>query len=255
MGDRVTFDSTIYCGQCPYCLRGEVNLCDNRQVLGVSCGDYSRQGAFAEYVSVPARVLCRIPDNITYQQAAMVEPVSVAVHGIDRAHIGPGDRVAIIGTGMIGLLALQVANAARPDELIAVDIDPRKRQAALDLGATQALESADGLDLDAAIEAVGITATVSMAIKSVRKGGRVALIGNLEPTVQIPLQVLVTREISLYGCCASQGDYEESLSLISSGEVKVDSMISETITLEQAPEYFERLHSGKSGLMKVIVCP
>jgi L-iditol 2-dehydrogenase len=255
VGERVTFDSTIYCGECPFCLRGEVNLCDHRQVLGVSCPEFHRQGAFAEYVSVPMRVLCRLPEEITFIQAAMVEPVSVAVHGADRAHIGPGERVGVIGAGIIGLLAVQVVKAARPAEVIAVDIDPSKRERALQLGADKACESTEGMDLDAVIEAVGIAPTVSMALRSVRKGGRVALVGNLSPSVEIPLQTLVTRELSVYGCCASQGDYEESLSLIASGEVKVDSMISATIGLEEAPEYFSRLRQGEPGLMKVIVCP
>ena len=106
-GDRVTFDSTIFCGACPFCARGEVNLCDNRQVLGVSCGDYRRQGAFAEFVAVPARVLCRLPANLNYEHAAMVEPVAVSVHGVNRVQLSKADRVAVIGVGMIGLLVVQ----------------------------------------------------------------------------------------------------------------------------------------------------
>ena len=254
-GDRVTFDSTIFCGACEYCRRGEINLCDNRRVLGVSCGEYRRQGAFADLVAVPARVLCRLPDGLEYTKAAMVEPVSVAVHGVKRAQVSPGDRVVVVGAGMIGLLVVQVAKQAGAAEVIAVDIDPRKRQMALDLGATSAQETADGLEVDVAIEAVGIDATVGMAMRCVRKGGRVSLVGNLAPEVKIPLQVVVTREITLYGCCASQGDYPESLDLIASGKVRVDSMISERIGLEQAPEYFDRLNRNDPALMKVMVCP
>jgi L-iditol 2-dehydrogenase len=255
IGDRVTFDSTIYCGQCPFCLRGEVNLCDNRRVLGVSCAEYRRQGAFADLVAVPARVLCRLPQSIEYDRAAMVEPVSVAVHGVKRAQVGKGDRVAVIGAGMIGLLVVQVVKNAGAAEIVAVDIDPQKREMALSLGADTACESSDGLELDAAIEAVGISETVDMAVRSVRKGGRVALVGNLSPNVSLPLQVLVTREISVFGCCASQGDYDESLELIASGKVRVDSMISKRIPLEDAAEYFDRLHGKQPGLMKVMVCP
>ena len=254
-GQRATFDSTIYCGRCAYCLRGQVNLCDNRQVLGVSCAEYRRQGAFAEYVAVPARVLCALPDGLTYERAAMVEPVSVAVHGVHRAGVQAGDRVAVVGTGMIGSLVVQVLKAKGASEVVAVDIDPAKLRMATEFGADRAVESSAGMDLDAAIEAVGITPTVAMAIRSVRKGGSVALVGNLAPNVEIPLQVAVTREISIYGCCASQGDYEESLALIASGAVRVDPMISARIGLEEAPAYFERLHRGEPGLMKVMVCP
>src|ERR1700704_5059003 len=81
-GDRVTFDSTIYCGACKHCLRGNINLCDNRQVLGVSCGDYRRAGAFAEFVVVPARIVHRLPDQLSYTEAAMLEAVAVALHGV-----------------------------------------------------------------------------------------------------------------------------------------------------------------------------
>ena len=99
-GDRVTFDSTVYCGECWFCKRGKVNLCDNRRVLGVSCADYRRHGAFAEYVSVPQRILYRLPDNLAFEQAAMVEAVSVAVHAVKRTPLAD-DAVALIvvGTG------------------------------------------------------------------------------------------------------------------------------------------------------------
>src|SRR5450755_3304756 len=89
VGDRVTFDSTVYCGQCRYCRRGEVNLCDNRQVLGVSCGDYRRAGAFAEFVAVPARIVHRLPDQLSFPEAAMLEAVAVALHGVAVSEIAP----------------------------------------------------------------------------------------------------------------------------------------------------------------------
>src|SRR5437660_6267461 len=88
-GDRVTFDSTVYCGQCENCLRGEINLCDRREVLGVSCGDYRRAGAFAEFVSVPARIIPRLPDNLSFHEAALLEAVAVALHAVSLATIPP----------------------------------------------------------------------------------------------------------------------------------------------------------------------
>ncbi len=255
VGTRVTFDSTIFCGECPFCRRGQINLCDNRQVMGVSCGEYRRHGAFAEYVSVPERILARLPDELSFERAAMVEPVSVALHGVHRAGVQPGQRVVVVGAGMIGLLVVQVLKAKGAGEIIAVDLDDSKLQMALELGADSISKNSAGMELDAAIEAVGITPTVAMAIQSVRKGGAVALVGNLSPKVEIPLQVLVTREISVFGCCASQGDYDESLALIADGRVKVDGMISAKIGLEQTAEYFDRLHRQEAGLMKVLVCP
>lgn len=256
VGDRVTFDSTIYCGKCPHCLRGEINLCDNRMVLGVSCGDYRRHGAFAEFVAVPERVLYRLPDALSYDRAAMVEPVSIALHGVHR--VAPtADSVAVIGAGMIGTLVVQALRAHGWKRIVAVDIDDNKLEFARNVGAheTYKPDQAPLASVDAAIEAVGATATVSLAIEMTRKGGRVALVGNLSPRVEIPLQSVVTREIDLRGCCSSRGEYAEALELMASGAIEVDSMISARSSLEDAPSWFYRLHDREPGLMKVIVNP
>jgi L-iditol 2-dehydrogenase len=254
-GDRVTFDSTIYCGVCEYCRRWQVNLCERRQVIGVSCPEYRRQGAFAELIVVPQRVLHPLPENLSFEAAAMAEPVSVALHGVTRSGMQPADRVAVIGAGMIGLLIIQVLRAKGAAEIVVVDIDAEKLKLAKELGATDTRSTTADLGLDIAIEAVGISETVEMAIRSVRKGGAVALVGNISPQVNIPLQAVVTRELSLYGCCASQGDYPESLDLIATRAVNVDPLISARISLEQTPEYFRRLYEREPGLMKVLVCP
>src|SRR5437016_10992861 len=122
-GDRVTFDSTVYCGQCFHCIRGERNLCDHREVLGVSPGPYRRHGAFAEYVAVPRRIMYRLPDNLSYEQAALIEAVSVAVHAVNLTPVRLGDAAAVVGSGMIGLLAIQAARIAGCTQVIAIDPD------------------------------------------------------------------------------------------------------------------------------------
>ena len=100
----MTFDSTVYCGKCPMCLEGKVNLCSDRQVLGVSCEDYNRAGCFAEYVCVPEYILYRMPDNVTFVQAAMIEPLSVAYHAATRTPIKAGDTVVCPDGEMHGLI-------------------------------------------------------------------------------------------------------------------------------------------------------
>ena len=127
-GDRVTFDSTVYCGRCFYCARGELNLCDHRQVLGVSPGDYRRHGAFAEYVSVPARIVYRLPDNFPLEHAALIEAVSIAVHAIGITPVKLGDTAVVAGTGMIGLLAIQALRQAGCTQVIAFDPDSTEAQ-------------------------------------------------------------------------------------------------------------------------------
>ena len=110
--ERVTFDSTISCGACEFCSRGDVNLCDNRQVLGVSCGDYRRAGAFAEFVVVPAHIVYRLPESISFPEAALLEAVAVAVHAVSLAEIASGNTALVIGAGTIGLLCLQALRVA-----------------------------------------------------------------------------------------------------------------------------------------------
>ncbi|MDP9170808.1 MAG: alcohol dehydrogenase catalytic domain-containing protein, partial [Acidobacteriota bacterium] len=217
--DRVTFDSTIYCGSCWHCLRGEVNLCENRRVLGVSCAEYRRDGAFAEYVAVPERILYRLPPGLNFEHAAMVEAVAVAVHAVRRSSLPPSATCVVVGAGMIGLLVVQVLRVEGCSRIMAVDLDENRLKLARKLGATDAiradhpelsarvLAATDGRGADAAFEAVGISAAVQTAVASVRKGGSVTLVGNLSPQVELPLQSVVTRELKLIGSCASAGEY------------------------------------------------
>jgi L-iditol 2-dehydrogenase len=266
-GDRVTFDSTLYCGKCWHCLRGEVNLCEERRVLGVSCAEFRRDGAFAEFVAVPERVLYRLPDGLSFEKAAMVEAVSVAVHAVKRAPLGADAAVAVIGTGMIGLLVVQVLRAAGVAAVIAVDLDEDRLKLALKLGATAAVraDTADsvgdvrrlcgGRGADAVFEVVGLAATVETAIACARKGGAVILVGNAAPRVELPLQSVVSRQITLLGSCSSSGEYPESLELIASGKVNVTEFISARAPLNEGARWFGRLRSGEKGLMKVLLTP
>src|SRR5207249_2294893 len=205
-GERVTFDSTIYCGACFYCARGEFNLCDNRQVLGVSPGEYRRHGAFAEYVAVPRRIMYRLPDNLSYDQAALIEAVSVAVHGVSLSPQGAGTAL-VVGTGMIGLLTIQALRAAGCALVVACDTDDSRLPLARQMGAAVVFnpqksdvpaavqEMTEGRGADLAIECVGATEPIRTAIASVRKGGAVTLVGNVKPSIDLPLQAVVSRQI------------------------------------------------------------
>jgi L-iditol 2-dehydrogenase len=258
-GDRVTFDSTVSCGRCLYCRRGQVNLCDNRQVLGVSCGDYRRHGAFAEYVAVPRHIIYRLPDSLGFEQAAMIEAVSVAVHAVNLTPVTLGDTAVVVGSGMIGLLALQSLRLAGCARIIAVDLDDAKLEMARRLGADETVNSrnspAPAGVADVAVEAVGATEPIKTAIASVRKGGSVTLIGNVAPSVEIPLQSVVTRQIRLQGSCASSGEYPACMELLARGAIRVDPMITARAPLEEGARWFERLYGREANLMKVILEP
>lgn len=267
IGDRVTFDSTVSCGQCHYCRAGSINLCNNRRVLGVACAEFRQDGAFAEYVVVPQNILYRLPENLSFEHAAMVEPVSIAVHAVGRVPIRLNDTAVVVGSGMIGLLVVQALRAAGCGRIYAVDVEPKKLDLARGLGADEGF-SPNQCDVvaeihrrterqgaDFAIEAVGLAATVSTAIAAVRKGGSVGLVGNVTPKVELPLQAVVTRELTLYGSCASSGEYPACLDLIARGAIQVEPLISAVANLAGGAEWFDRLYRGEEGLMKVVLQP
>jgi len=266
-GDRVTFDSTIYCGRCSFCRSGRINLCDNRRVLGVSCEEYRSDGAFAQYVAVPGHILARLPDEVSFHQAALVEPLSVALHAAGRARIESGDTAVVIGAGMIGLLVVQTLRSAGCRRVVAVDINADRLELAGKLGADETLRAeavdvpaevakiTDGRLADVVVEAVGAASTVQDAVACLRKGGRLVLVGNVSPEIPLPLQAVVTRELTLLGSCASSGEYPACLDMIARRAVDVDSLISAAAPLAEGASWFERLRRGDENLMKIILEP
>ncbi len=266
-GARVTFDSTIYCGRCYFCRRGKINLCDHRKVLGVSCDDYRLHGALAEYVTLPSHIIYSLPDSVSFEQAAMIEPLSIAFHALRRSSVSLNETVVVVGVGMIGLLVVQLLKLVGCRQIIAVDLVQEKLNLARKFGATVGLKAdqvdvpteiyklTEGRGADLAFEVVGITSTVQSAIASLRKGGSLILVGNLKPSVDLPLQTIVTRQLSLNGSCASSGEYPDCLELIASGKVDVDTFISATAPLADGEAWFKRLYAGEPGLMKVILKP
>lgn len=266
-GERVTFDSTISCGKCYFCRKGQINLCDNRRVLGVACEEHRHDGAFAEYVAVPERILYKLPDDVSFEQAAMVEPVSIAVHAVELTPVSLNDTAVVVGSGMIGLLLIQALRTAGCGRIIAVDIEQRKLELASQLGADDVLR-ADRVDVpeevckltdnrgaELAFEVVGNTQAVNTAILSLKKGGTLTLIGNLAAHVEIPLQVAISRQITVQGSCASCGEYPACLDMIANGKINVDVLISKVAPLTEGAQWFERLYKGEEGLMKVILEP
>ncbi len=266
-GQRVTFDSTVSCGQCFFCKRGDVNLCDARQVLGVSCGEYRRAGAFAEFVTVPDRILYPLPDGLSFQKAAMIEAISVAVHAVAITPVALNDTAVVVGVGMIGLLTLQAAKLAGCRRIIAVDVDEGRLNTARGLGATETIlakntdvpaavrELTGGRGADVAFECVGTTVTVQSSIESTRKGGMVTLVGNIAPRIELPLQSVVTRQIRLQGSCASAGEIPACIDLLAAGLIQVEPMLSAFVPIDEGPQWFERLYNHEAGLMKVVLHP
>jgi L-iditol 2-dehydrogenase len=265
-GDRVTFDSTIYCGQCEFCRAGQINLCERRKVLGVSCEEYRQDGALAEFVAVPQRILHRLPQKLTFENAALVEPYAIALHAVGRAKVAPKSTALVVGAGMIGLAIVQSLKQAGCDEITVVDVASDRLAVAEKCGASvinsgngNALETilrrTQGRGVDVAFEAVGITATVDLAVRALRRGGVATLVGNVTPKIDFPLQIAVTRELTVLGSCASRGEYPACIDMLSRGVLNPLPLIGAVAPLSQGAEWFARLQRKEPGLLKVILQP
>jgi len=234
--------------------------------LGVSCTEYRRAGAFAEYVSVPARIVYRLPESISFAEAAMLEAVAVAMHAVSLVTIPSGASALVVGAGTIGLLVLESLRAIGCTRVFVADVDASRLKLAKDLGATavlsaqadtvrQVLDLTSGMGVDVVVEAVGRNETVAAAIGCVRKGGSVVLVGNIAPEVTLPLQKVVTRQIRLQGSCASAGEYPRAIEWMATGAIRVKPLITAIAPLDQGPRWFERLYAREPDLMKVVLVP
>jgi L-iditol 2-dehydrogenase len=266
-GDRVTFDSTVYKLDDWFTREGRYNLSDNREVLGVSPGDYRRNGAFAEFTAIPEHILYRIPDSVTFEQAAMVEAAAVALHAVNISGMKTGDRCAVTGAGSIGIFVIKLLGVSGAAGIIALDNNPVKLQNALKNGADyifetlsknleeeiKALTGSRGVDIS--FEAVGSNETVNMAIDAVRKGGTVVLIGNTAKVIDFPLQKVVTKELTIQGSCAIRGEYDVILKLLENKKLSVDDQISAIAPLSEGAMWFDRLYRKEGNLNKVILVP
>lgn len=267
VGDRVTFDSTIYNLDDWYTRKGLYNLSDNRMVLGVSCSEYRRHGAFADYVAIPQHILYLLPDQVTFNQAAVVEPVAVAYHAVELTPISLNDTAVVVGAGMIGLFVIQTLRIKGCGRIIAIDLDENRLHLAKKLGADITFQSdlseisskaknlTNKRGADIAFEVVGIESTIQTALMCLRRGGTLTLVGNLSPQVHIPLQTIVTRQIHLQGSCAICGEYPAVLDSMNRKIIDVDSVTSVAAPLSQGAEWFKRLYEKEPGLLKVVLNP
>ena len=209
----------------------------------------------------------KLPASFAFEKAALIEAVSIAVHAARITDIEPGSSAVVIGAGMIGMLAVQAFRVFGCTKVIAVDLEESKLKLAREAGADETFLATDpellrklqaatgGRGPDIAVEVVGAQKSILTAIESVRRGGTVTLIGNLAPKVEIPLQIVVTRQLRLLGSCASAGEYEECIALMESGAINVDPLISALAPLKDGPDWFSRLYAREPGLMKVVLQP
>lgn len=271
VGDRVTAYPLIPCMRCKWCRQGEYNLCEDYDYLG-SRSD----GAFAEYVKVPARNLVLLPKEVGLEEAAMTDPACVALHGIKRAGgIRMGQSVAILGVGPIGMLACQWVKAMGAGKIIAVDIIEDKLKVVRDFGVDSCInakkedvvekiiEETKGEGVDLVMETAGSLATQRASFLIAAKRGRVIHIGRSYSDVLLPDEVfsrIFRRELEVYGAVNSNfspldNEWKTTLQFMASGAIKTKSLISHRIKLENITETFKKMYQGKMIYNKIIFSP
>ncbi|MFH1881293.1 MAG: galactitol-1-phosphate 5-dehydrogenase [Planctomycetota bacterium] len=266
-GDRVCFDSTVYCSKCQPCRMGLYNRCDKRQVLGVSTPEFKRHGAFAEYVAVPWWIVSKIPDDMSFVQSALLEPASIGTHAANRAPISTNDTVVVIGAGTIGLFILQAARLRGAAKVIVADINEFRLEVAGKLGADKVInplksdiretifKETKNRGADVTFEAVGYAQTFRDGVSLTKTGGHLVAVGNLEKTAEFNLQELVARELTFTGSYASSGEFRDCIDLVASGKINVEPLISDVLPLKDGPGAFDRLLKAEENLLKIVLEP
>ena len=262
VGDRVAIDPQISCGECTSCLRGWTHLCDNMQLIGSAMRSFLH-GANTEFIAMPATNLYGLPENVSYLEGGMAEPVGVAIHAAKRAGVTPGSKVTVIGAGTIGLLALQAAKAYGAEEVFITDLSPSKLALARELGADHTINASDlnpveavrdltqGTGVDIVLECVGVEETYQQAVKMLRKRGVIGALGYIDEAVAFPMRQIIFEELSVVGSTGFHWSIDPALEMISSGQVRVRPLITHELSLEDAQQAYEVAET--EGAIKVVL--
>ncbi len=267
-GERISVTPIVSCGVCYYCTRGMENVCADMSALG-----YELAGGFAEYVAVPAAAVAggnvyRLPDAVSYEEGALAEPLACCINGVEKAMVGLGQTVLVVGAGPIGLMHVQLARAAGAGEVIVSEPRPHRRRLAGELGATVLVDPAaedlaavvaaktDGLGVDAVIMAIGVADSVGDLLRLVRKGGFCNLFagfpGGGETTISA--NVIHYNEVNVVGTSSSaRRHYAKALRLIATGAVNVRALVTGRFPLHAAAEAVAAVRRGDG--LRVVICP
>lgn len=258
-GDRVSADPNSYCGKCYFCANGKKHLCTDMKGLGTAV-----DGGFAEYVTVPEETVYPIAEGVSYEAAAMTEPISCCLHGFDMTEVRMGDTVMIVGTGNIGLIMVQLARHAGADKIIAVEPNPVRREKAIHLGAdfgidpmkddTAKILAEHGIvNVDKVIDCAGRTSTAEYAVEFAGRGATVMLFGLTGPDDVMGLKpfMVFQKELTIKGSFVNPDTFERAGRLIGSGIIRTEEIISDIIDLDDIQRVFEERLYAKDG--KVLI--
>ncbi len=261
VGDRVTAANVVPCGQCAYCRKGRASLCQRMLSPGITF-----DGGMAEYVRLPVPFLHRLPKGVTTRQGALVEPLSIALHGVRCSALRSGDRVLVLGAGPIGLLTLQCALVAGARQVVVVEVNPTRGALACELGAAAVLDPqrdnlavevgayTDGLGPEVVFVCTAAAAAHQDALTLVGRGGQVFVLGLCVEPVPTDFMSLVLGELSIQGGYLGYGAFPAALEFMAQGRVRVEPLITHEIALDQMVERgFEALLKPKTEAVKILV--
>jgi len=262
VGDRVVIEPAAPCRSCFYCKIGRYNLCENLKFMGTPPTD----GAFSEYVVWPADFVYKMPDDMSFEEGALMEPFSVALYSVRRSGLLPGSRVAILGAGTIGLMTLLAARECGAAEIFITDIVDRKLKLAEELGAKAAINAqkedpvktitylTDGRGPDVVFDAVGIESTFNQALKMVRMGGKVVVIGlGFKDLITSPIIDIPGKELDVLGILRYANVYPEAIRIASSKKPPLTKLITHRLDFSKLIEGMELVAKGKEDVVKVMI--
>lgn len=261
VGDRVAVEPGIPCRACEWCKTGRYNLCPDVRFHATPPVD----GTLCEQIVMPADFVTPVPDHVSFEEVAMFEPLSVAIHACRRGGVGPGKSVLVAGAGPIGLVSLMVALAFGATRVFVTDLHPHRRRLALELGAEAAfpgdgdvaaavMDHTQGRGVDVAIECAGAEAALSSCLMSCARGGQVVVVGlSAQDFYKVPLNHLAQKELDIKGIFRYVYTYPAALDLVASGRVDVAKIITHRFPFDQVETGFEYAETGKDGAVKVII--
>jgi len=248
VGARVAVDPSIFCGRCLFCRNGQGNLCQNWNAIGDTVN-----GAFAEYVAVPVANAYPLPEHVSLREAALIEPVSCAVHGVHRLAPRLGDTMLIVGAGTMGLLLLQLVLRGGASRVAMLDLNTQRLTLAEKLGAYHTASSIDDLlavepeGFDCVIDATGVPAAIEGAFKAVKRGGKFMVFGVAPNEAKVALSPfrIYNDEITIVGSMAVLHSYQQAVDLVSGGAINTALMLTEALPLDAFPQALTMVRQGK----------
>ncbi|MFF2481029.1 NAD(P)-dependent alcohol dehydrogenase [Paenibacillus sp. NPDC058071] len=264
VGDRVAVEPGVTCGRCEACKSGRYNLCPDVVFMATPPVD----GAWAEYVAVRSDFLFKLPDAMTYEQGALLEPLSVGLHAMNRARVTPSDRILVTGLGPIGLLAVQAAQMFGVSEIYATDVVPFRQELAKEMGVTHVIdplhedvtqrihELTEGRGITVVIESSGNASALSNAVKTVNRGGRIVLVG-LSASSEVPLDVnaIVDGELDVLGLFRYANTYPAAIQALSRSNIDIEKVITHKYPLSETKAAVEAARTQKDSAIKVMIYP